>query len=305
MAERWSEILEDRAEEQEKLRLVYRDIAATLRVRFVPWTFRVLAPQEELLGYVWRRLSPAITDQLETAADTLWHHAVNALAEAPHGRDHRAQLLGELGFSREQIPQLLDRLQVYRHVDPKLVVLFTALEQALAGRPGGVQSRVVWPTGRGVPPGMPRPERVNPQEATGAVASLFRTIEERLRLPTVPDEYRTLAHWPEYLKYAWTEIEALMDTDTYRKAVQEVEVRTVEALQQLRRRVEIAPEDLERWGISPDERAFLEERVTAIRRILPELTVQIAYLIAALGGPEEARLASDALLRRWTSPQLR
>ena len=303
MAELWPEISEEKARESEGLREAYEDIRATLRLRFVPWPFRVLAVQEKLFSHLWRELTPTITDQLEEAADAVREQAVTHLLEEAEGSDHRARLR-DLGFSADRIAQVQDRLQVYHYVDPKLLILFAALEEALAGRPVGVRSVVVWPTGRGAPPFMPIPERVEPTEASGDVARIFSEIRAKLELPTVSDEYRTLARWPEYLPYAWEEIARLLEADPYKTATDAVDRQAVQAMQELRRRMELRPEDLERLGVPESERGELLQKVSAVRQALPGLVVQTAYLVLALGGPEEARLSGDALLRRWISPRV-
>ena len=300
MAELWPEISEEKAREPKGLREVYEDIQATLRLRFVPWPFRVLAVHEKLFPHLWRELAPTITSQLEEASDAVREQAVTHLLEAARGSDHQARLR-ELGFSEDRIAQVQDQLQVYHYVDPTLLILFVALEEALAGRPVGVRSVVVWPTGRGAPPFMPTPERVEPAEASGEAARIFGEIPQKLGLPTVSDEYRTLARWPEYLPYAWEEITRLFGADPYSAATEAVDQKAVQAVQELRRRMELRPEDLERLGISESERGEVSQKVSAIRRALPGLVVQTAYLVLALGGPEEARLTGDALMRRWTS----
>ncbi len=302
MAELWPEISEEQAEGREELRAVYEDIRATLRVRFVPWPFRVLAVYE-FFPHLWRELAPTITNQLEEAADRVRERAVTPLLEAARGSDHRAHLKGA-GLSEDEIAQILDQLQVHHYLDPKLLLLFVALEEALSGRPVGVASVAVWPTGRGAPPFMPRPERVDPDAASGDAAAVLREVREELGLPTVSDEYRTLARWPEYLRYAWAEIRKLRETGPYEEAVRGADAQAIEAVRELRRRMDLRPEDLERLGVGEPERREVYERVAAIRGALPPLAVQTAYLVLALGGPEEARLTGDALLRRWSSPQL-
>lgn len=300
MAELWPEISEEQAKESGELRTVYEDIQATLRVRFVPWPFRVLAVHGKLFPHLWQEWVPTITHQLEEAADAVREHAVTPLLEAAPGSDHRVRLKG-LGFSEDRIAQIQDQLHVYHYLNPKLLLLFVVLEGALAGRPVRVKSIVVWPTGRGAPPFMPRVERIEPTGASGEVAQILQETQQKLGLPTVSDEYRTLAQWPNYLAYAWPEVVKLLETGTYETALQAVDEQAVQAVQELRRRMELRPEDLQRLGISESEREEICQKVAAIRRALPGLVVQTAYLLLAVAGPEEARLSGDALMRRWSS----
>lgn len=281
----------------ERLKAVYRDVEWTLQVPFVPWPFRALAVHEAAFLKIWRALKPVITDQLEGAADALRRWLVDTLPRAlsTPAVNHRAKLK-ELRLSKDQIERLQSELHVYHYLDPKLALLVAALREALEGRPVGVRSVAVWPTSRGVPAFMPRVGRVEPAQASGAVARLFDEVQRALELPTVPDEYRTLAQWPEYLGFAWEEIKAMRQREGFRQLVQELRTRLLEGLKDVRRRLELRE-------LEEAERAEVLEKVKLFDRAVTELTVQVGHLALALLGPEEAKLDGLALLRRWALPK--
>ena len=292
------------AEASEELRTIYRDIEHTLQVPFVPWPFRALAVYEKFFQTMWKDLKPTITSQLEDAADELRSWLVERLPQALPGlgSDHQAKLR-EKKLSQEQIEKLQGQVHVYHYLDPKLALLVAALHEALEGKPVGVRSIVVWPTSRGVPAFMPRVGRVEPTQASGAVAKLFEEVRQALELPAVPDEYRTLAQWPEYLELAWGEIKAMLQSEGYSQLLEELRSGIADKLKGFRRRLDLSTEELSQLGLSEPEQQDIRQKIELFDRALPGLTIQVGYLALALLGPEEAKLDSLALMRRWALPK--
>lgn len=301
MAEAWREIPEGEA--PEGIREIYRDVQFTLRVSFVPLIFRVLAAHPASFRHVWQELKPTITDQWEEAADGIRGRAVPQALERLPGRDHRERLR-KLGYSEGQVEEIQDQLRVYHYLDPKLTLLTLALHEALEGRRVGVSSEVVWPSGWGIPPFMPRVGRLEPTEADGEIAQLFEDAKRALGLPIVPDEMRTLAQWPEYLQSAWKDVAEVSRREAYAEIVEAVREEAERAMGGLRRRLELRPEDLRRMGIDEREQTEIRRVVAAFHRAMPILTVCVAYWTLALAGPEEAKLTGEAHLRRWSIPRV-
>ncbi len=301
MAEAWTEISEGAAPEE--IREIYRDIKYTLQVSFVPLIFRVLASHQTFFQKMWQELRPTITDQWEEAADGIRTRAISPVLEGQPGSNHREQLR-KLGYSERQIEEIEGQLHVYHYVDPKLALLTTVLHEALEGHPVGVSSQVVWPTGRGVPASMPRVGRVAPTEADEEITQLFEDAKQALDLPVVSDEVRTLAQWSEYFQLAWTEVADLSQREAYQRAIEGVGQEAEGAMRELRRRMDLRPEDLRRLGIEESEQDKIREVVAALHRAMPDLTVQVTYWMLALVGTEEARLPGEALLRRWSVPRV-
>jgi hypothetical protein len=301
MAEAWREISEGEAPEE--IREIYRDVQFALRVSFVPLIFRVLAAHAAFFRHMWGELKPTITDQWEETADGLRGLAVAQALERLPGRDHREQLR-KLGYSEGRIEEIQDQLHVYHYVDPKLTLLTMALHEALEGRRVGVRSEVVWPSGRGVPAFMPRVGRVELTEVDGEIAQLFEETKQALGLPMVSDEVRTLAQWPEYFQLAWKDVAEISQQEAYSEIVEAVREEAERAMGELRRRLELRPEDLRRMGIDEAEQAEIRGVIAALHHAMPILSVHVAYWTLALAGPEEAKLPGEALLRRWSVPRV-
>lgn len=292
------------AEASERLQAIYRDIEHTLQVPFVPWPFRALAVYEKFFTAMWEDLKPTITSQLEDAADELRSWLVERLPQALPGLggDHRARL-GEKKLSQGQIERIQGQVHVYHYLDPKLTLLMAALHEALSGKPVGVQSIVVWPTSKGVPAFMPRVGRVELAQASGAVAKIFVELQRLLELPTVPDEYRTLAQWPEYLELAWQKLRQVLQSEGYSQLLEELRGHIADELKGFRRRLDLSAEELSQRGLDEQEQQEIRQKIELFDRALPGLTVQVGYLASALLGPEEAKLDSLALMRRWALPK--
>lgn len=301
MAEPPREIPETEA--GEALRALYRDIQHTLRLSFTPQLFRALAVQERLFSHLWRALRPTITVYLERSTDELRAMTVDRVVQAADGSDQRARLR-EHGYADDEIGAIVAQLQVHHYIAPKLLLITHELQAALEGSSTSVQSRVLWPQGRGVPPGMPRVEPIDPGRAEGTVAEIFADLRTTLDLPTVGDGFRALAHWPDVLEWAWSDLRDWARREGYRNLLEELRHEAQERARVLPRRLrDLAPDTLERRGLGEEEREQATQTVELCARLLTTETIHMARLASALLGAEEARWPSAVLLRRWAVPR--
>ncbi|OGF54140.1 MAG: hypothetical protein A2Z21_07140 [Candidatus Fraserbacteria bacterium RBG_16_55_9] len=290
------------AEATGEIKAIYNDIQGTLQVSTVPWLFRVLAAHPKYFAAMWGAIKPIITNQFEGASDDIRTHAVSPAMPSIQGSDHRARLKGS-GYSREKIKEIQDQLLVYHFMNAKLLLIATVLKEASSGETARVRSIVVTPTSRGVPPGMPKVRMADPQKATGNVAEIFASVQASLELPQVSDEFHTLAAWPEYLELAWGELRRVIQAPTYERLLQEVRQAANRGRQELRRRVDLAPEDLTALGLNDAEQDEIKGKVDFFYRHSPTTVTAVAFWMLALAGPEVAMLSGEELVRQWALPQ--
>jgi hypothetical protein len=298
MAAGFPEITE--AEATADVKALYEDIQSTLRVSLVPWPFRVLAANPKYFRAVWDALKPTITKQFELAADAIRSHAASQTLQTLVGRDHRAKLRAA-GYGGGRVQQVQEHVLVFHYANPKLLLIVAVLKEVLEGRPVPVKSVVVTPTGRGIPPGMPKVKRID--QPTGKIAEIFSRIEKTFDLPKVSDEFRALAQWPEYLELAWGELQTIVQSDSYARVIEEIKRIAQQKTQEFPRRVDLGREELRAMGFSDTELREIQSLIDTLYRAYPRLVVSVVFLTLALAGPEETMLSGEALLRRWSIPQ--
>ena len=175
---------------------LYDDVRRVLGVPFVNSLFRVLANRHEYLREAWRSVRPVLcSPAFEKAAEDLRGRTLvdGAVENAP-----------EAGWQDFEHGERFARFtQSIHYVLPKLLLIATAWRSGRTAPSQGVSS-----TGAPRPPeAQVRIELVNPEEAQGEVAELFRRIQSRHGHPAVASWYRALAQQPALLEAAWTRVE--------------------------------------------------------------------------------------------------
>lgn len=250
---------------------VLHEMKQTLRVTGLDVTVRTWAGFERFLVGMWEALEPSAgTRAFEAAADEVRAQAVGAVEAWERLGAWEAVPLGE-----SQRYQLRAAIELYHDMNAKMLVLTSAVRQALGGElVGGAQGAE--PVERGVPPRMPATEWVSERPDDLRLRALFKDILKAVGPPSLPGEYRALALWPEYLRAAWERLEPWMGREGYVRAREEL-LRTARRLaRELPYRVDLS------GLVEPGSQVA---RVTEqFERRLPALVLNMAML--ALDAPE-------------------
>lgn len=252
---------------------IYHEIRQTLRVSGVNLNFRTWATFPGFFSLMWESVRPnAETRQFEKSADQLRSKAVHSAAQWPRSE---ALLAGALGAS--QLYQARAALDLYHYINPKLLLLTSAVELALQGR--GPESNTpavpVERIGRGVPARMFPMEMVDEKPDDKRLQKLFEEIRTTLELPSVNSDYRTLALWPDYLERAWAALKPIALSDAHRQAADDLREESRRLARALPFPLTVSPEQIEAAGDDPEK---VMEKTAAFERLLPGLILNIAWL---------------------------
>lgn len=267
-------------EAKDETERVYHEIRQTLRVTGVNLNFRSWARFEHFFPAMWDAVRDAAgTRAFEEAADRIRAEAARAVPEMGAVRARESAGLGE-----SQAYQAGAALRLYHYVNPKLLVLTSAVRLALrgeeVGRPRSSSPALVLP---GAPAGMYPMEMVDEDTDDEVVAGVFADIRDTLDLPAVNSDYRTLALWPDYLRSAWSALKPVVQGDAHRRAADALRERSRELARDLPVHIRLAPDEVRRRGDDPEEVLSMTER---FETLLPGLILNVALLAAEWEEPD-------------------
>lgn len=276
---------------------IYQDIELALRLTDVPWLFKVLGVHPKFLEVSWNALKPLFTDMLDITVDEIRATALQLVNESLPGINGREVLKGA-GISENDIATIAEHVLVHHYVTPKLALIATALRDALAGKPPETTSKVVMPSGRGIPPGMPVLERAEASDLSGELSEYASAFS----LAAVPDLYISLAKWPDALKALWSALKEGLEGGGYQLALSSIESEIGSATKLLRRRMDLGAADLSARGIPESEQAEIRQKAEAAALLYRRAVGDAAYVALAVAGPEDARLTNEGFMLRWQLP---
>ncbi|MGZ3461284.1 MAG: halocarboxylic acid dehydrogenase DehI family protein, partial [Archangium sp.] len=205
----------EREADGEVERVLY-EMRQVLRVTGLDVTVRTWAGFERFLVGMWEAMGPnAETRTFESAADEVRAQAVEA-----------AERLGPLGawsavsLGDSQRYHLGGALELYHYLNPKMLVLTSAVKLALQDEPVGA----LQPAGsaerieRGAPARMMAMEWVSERPDDARLRGLFKDILETVGPPSLPGDFRGLALWPEFLEEAWERLKPRMRSEEWARA---------------------------------------------------------------------------------------
>ncbi len=259
-------------EAEGEIERVYHEIRQVLRVTGVNLNLRTWATFENFLPPMWDALRSNLeTRAFESAADRIRSDAVGAVAGLP-----RLDALASVRLGESQRYQIERALDLYHYINPKLLVLTSAVLLALDGEKigrgvAGAPERIE----RGEPAKMFPMEMVAEEPEEKAVSELFDDIKTTLALPTINSDYRTLALWPDYLATAWQKLKPLLGQSGYKQAAEALR----ETSRSLARELPL-PFEFSRERVSElDEDAdAVVEKTRKFEELLPPLILNIAIL---------------------------
>lgn len=250
---------------------IYGDIRATLRVPFVDLFFRTLATRPDYLQLAWRQLhTNAQTVYFERAADALRATAVESV-----------RTLG----TAPDVPSddVLQVLRVFHYVDAKLLLSVAALRAATTGQHPRL-SDITDEEKRQVPSGVPDDAAavslIDPTQAEAEVATVFDRVRSSLPGHIVPDDFRALACWPDYLSTAWNAVSELSTHDGFRSVGRELRLMAEEAILLLPFRMDLSPHVLRHAGLGESDIDFVRSTLDRFAAAMP-ITVAGTALLAS------------------------
>lgn len=254
---------------------VYHEIKHTLRVSGVPLNFRTLAGYGTILPLFWGELHPNLqTREFETSGDRIRARAAQAAAALTPARPQALVMLGE-----SQRFQIQRALKLYHYMNPKLLLLTSALRISLHGENIGrpePQVASLSLIARGIPRNMYAMEFASDPTEDDRVQEIFEDIKRLLTLPALFGEYRTLALWPEYLTSAWQRLRPLLQLPTYREASEEVRQLSVHLARELPLPIHLSLRAIEAAGEDPEQILRLVERFESL---LPALILNNCVML--------------------------
>lgn len=258
-------------EAQGEIERTYHEIRQTLRVSGVNLNFRTWAYFDEFLPTVWDTFrANTVTRNFEEAADTVRAQAVTAACQFDP-LDVRQQV--KLGES--QAYQVRAALDLYHYINPKLLVLTSAIRLALTEESVGGSGKKVESIVLGSPAGM-YPMEMEPEDtADERLRRLFEDIQQTLGLARINSDYRTLALWPDYLATAWGRLKPITQRDEYRAGTDRLRQTARSLARQLPHRVVLDRKKLDAQGVDSNE---VLKTTAGFEELLPGLIVNIALL---------------------------
>jgi hypothetical protein len=253
---------------------VYHEIKQTLRVTGVPLNFRTFAGYDNILPLFWDELHANLqTRDFENSADHIRARAAQAAKLLPANTQART-MLGE-----SQRFQIQRALELYHYINPKLLLLTSALKISLHGENIGRAGADLASTpliARGIPRQMYPMEFASEPNDDARVQEIHEDIKRAMSLSAVFGEYRTLALWPDYLSSAWQRVKPLLRLSAYREASEQIRQVSVHLARELPFPVRLTLRSIETAGQGPEQILRLVERFESL---LPSLILNNSLML--------------------------
>jgi hypothetical protein len=211
----------DEHEAEGEVERVYHEIRQTLRVTGINLVFRIWARYEKFFPAMWETIrANAATRIFEDASDAVRAQAVRAADGLGRLNVSKSVKLGE-----SQAYQIKAALDLYHYINPKLLLIVSAVRLALAGEHEQELiegAKFVELIEGGVPEKMYPMEMVSEDPKEDKLQEVFSDIKRTLAIGSINSDYRTLALWPDYLVEGWRRMNPFLLTKEYVEAAHEV-----------------------------------------------------------------------------------
>jgi hypothetical protein len=242
-----------------------RLIAAALRAPFVPDAIASLASSGDSGGYldaVWPQLAPSVeTAGFLGSALYMADMAADGVEDVYEPVLSRASLRAR-GLSEAELDAIVAALDVFHWVQPQLLLLTSALAEAMEQPRVGGQGR---PEPR-QPSAREQEHLATPLELVDGGTAPLPAIAEVLNADGAPDLYRAIAAWPAYLDVVWDELQHLVAYPDFRRRGRALYFYARSSSRFLAQPIEAGPATLAAAGLGADvasARSMLE-RVTPV-----------------------------------------
>ncbi|MDQ6780286.1 MAG: halocarboxylic acid dehydrogenase DehI family protein [Candidatus Eremiobacteraeota bacterium] len=275
----------------EDVREAYREIKTALRLPMVSLLFQAYASTPKFLGLAWRRLRPSVlAPQFAQQAAAIGAVAERAVAQWGVG-DHAAALHAR-SMSAVDLRRLRDIADLFRLLDPKLLIIARAVDLVLSGEsingtgstgPAHEHSYVHNTKEFRVAPLVLTEERDWPPR----VRAIYDEVKSAVTTPFVSNDYRALSAYPDWLEVWWKDTRSLVRDPRYAQVEKDVADAARGAAKALPHRFVMSDELLERNGIDAARRVELRSANGVFVRTLPGLIINMEIARRGLG-PEPA-----------------
>ena len=270
----------------ERVREAFRDIKGALRVPVVNVLFQAWAAFPKFLEVVWRRVRPSVLTaqfaELASYIDTKVREGTDDWAVG----DHTAQLRAR-AVSESEIVRMREIVELFTQVNPKLMILASAVDVALTGA-------AVGGTGTKGPHRAQERERpkefrlvrfglVEERDAPPRVRSIYEDMKNTLGLPFIETEYRVMATYPDWLEVWWKDCKTRAQDARYHSLEDEIAKAGAELAKALPHRLYLSSDLLESCDIDDAKRAELRRISAAFVALLPGLIINVEVARRGLG----------------------
>jgi hypothetical protein len=262
----------------------FEEITAALGFPVVNVIFRAFAKYPRFLRLHWDFLRPnALTQDFFDKTEVIRRQARAVVGDTLGVGDHRA-VLRMRGSSDDALKRVRDVLDFFLYCDPFLLLIASALQSSLAGRPLA-----------GKPWAHLLPHHTNPtrfediklvelEQAPPQVQAIYRELQEAHGLPFVPSDYRALGRWPEFLALAWDDWKKKVRTPAYETGVRELNELAVALAVDLPFAFALSTQTLTTAGFTPFQISDILATVDLFQGLLPGLIIDIAAFKMGLEG---------------------
>lgn len=264
---------------------VYHEVKQTLRSTGVGSNLRAWAAYDRFFPAMWEAVRPNCeTRAFEEAASRIRAEAVSAA-------DHigRVGALSRAQLGESQAYQAEASLMLYHYLDPKLLLLTSAVRLALEGRARGrgeVPPSAVQLIERGAPSRMAIMEWVEERGAEPEVRKAFRDIRRTLGIDPQAGDFRTFALWPRYLSAGWAGLKPLVRGGAYDRAARHLAEVSRALARALPYPVPLPVDELRRQG---EDMEGASASVREFEEMLPKLVLNASLLALDWQAPELLR----------------
>jgi halocarboxylic acid dehydrogenase DehI len=274
---------------------VYHEIRQTLRVTGVNLAFKMWAVHERFLPVFWNAVSGNVeTVAFERCADALREETAT-LADSIGKLD----VADRVRLGESQAHQLKASLDLYNYVNPKILLLTSAVRLVLDGEPIGAARRErnggLDRIELGAPPAMPSMEMVSDDPDDRRLRAIFEEIKKTMSVQYVNSDFRTLALWPDYLAAGWERLKLVLKRERYIAACESLIDKSRALARTLPHPIPLTRTRVAEAGADVDEVV----RITnAIERVLPQLMIAVDLFALDFRAPQD-------LLRSPFPPEVR
>jgi hypothetical protein len=280
------EILEEKASGE--LKTVYEEIKQVMRVPIVAFFWRALAVHHDFFIPMWKQLKPNAESQyLETKAAELRTLALLADSNELQNLDRK---LRRSGWRSSRIREIKQKVDSYRYITPKMLLLASAVGESLVqGSIGGtsllsrrIHSRTII--------GSDELPMVSLKSLSKEAEKILGQIKVTHQWHGVASAYRTFALYPEFLKIAWNDVvRPVVRSDEYNSKANELYWLSANYALHVPFKLNLGTEWRTSVGIGDVTSAEIKAKVDLFRRFLSDFMIDVQRIKVSLDGIREAK----------------
>ena len=266
------------------VRECFEEITAALGFPVVNVIFRAFAKYPRFLRLQWDFLKPnALTQDFYDKTEVVRRQTLSIVRDTLGVADQRA-VLRLRGSSDDALRELRAVTDFFLYCDPFLLLIASALQSSLAGRPlAGKPWAHLLPYHTN-PTRFQQVKLVEMEQAPAPLQAIYRELMSAHRLPFVPSDYRALGRWPDFLALAWEDWKLKLARPAYATGVRQLNELAVALAVDLPFAFALSPQTLQRAGFTPPQISDILATVDLFQGILPALILNVAAFKIGLEG---------------------